>query len=84
METTSSPSYRINLRIEIVNQVEMFGEITKTISETGEDIGVLDIVRVGKGTIIKDFMLNALDETHEKELVDAAKKIKGGHDYPCF
>lgn len=36
---TPSPSYSITLRIEIVNQVGMFGKIATTIGERGGDIG---------------------------------------------
>jgi len=74
---TPSPSYSITLRLEIVNQVGMFGKIATTIGNTGGDIDAVDIVRVGKGNIVRDFTINARDETHEKELVDAVRKIKG-------
>ncbi len=47
------------------------------IGEAGGDIGSVDIVRVGKGIIIRDFTVNARDEAHEKDIVDAVKKISG-------
>jgi malate dehydrogenase (oxaloacetate-decarboxylating) len=77
MRTTPSPSYSITLRLEIVNQVGMFGKIATAIGETGGDIGAVDIVRVGKGMIVRDITINARDEAHEKNIVDAVKKIKG-------
>jgi malate dehydrogenase (oxaloacetate-decarboxylating) len=77
MKTSPSPSYSITLRLEIVNQVGMFGKIATTIGEAGGDIGAVDIVRVGKGNIVRDFTINARDDLHERELVDAVKKIKG-------
>ncbi len=77
MRTTPSPSYSITLRLEIVNQVGMFGKIATAIGETGGDIGAVDIVRVGKGMIVRDITVNARDEAHEKNIVDAVKKIKG-------
>ncbi len=77
MRTTTSPSYSITLRLEIVNQVGMFGKIGTAIGEVGGDIGAVDIVRVGKGMIVRDITVNARDEVHEKEIIDAIKKIKG-------
>jgi len=77
MRTTPSPSYSITLRLEIVNQVGMFGKIATAIGETGGDIGAVDIVRVGKGAIVRDITVNARDEAHEKDIVDAVKKING-------
>lgn len=77
MRTTPSPSYSITIRLEIVNQVGMFGKIATAIGEMGGDIGAVDIVRVGKGIIVRDFTVNARDESHEKDIVDAVKKIGG-------
>jgi malate dehydrogenase (oxaloacetate-decarboxylating) len=77
MRTTPSPSYSITLRLEIINQVGMFGKIATAIGEAGGDIGAVDIVRVGKGVIIRDFTVNARDEAHEKDIIDAVKKISG-------
>ncbi len=72
-----SPSYSITLRLEILNQVGMFGKIAIAIGERGGDIGAVDIVRVGKGMMVRDFTVNARDEAHEKDIVDAVKRIDG-------
>jgi len=77
MITTPSPSYSITLRLEIVNQVGLFGKIGIAIGVAGGDIGAVDIVKVGKGVIVRDFTINARDEAHEKNIIGAVKKIKG-------
>jgi len=77
MRTTPSPSYTITLRLEIENQVGMFGKIATAIGEVGGDVGAVDIVRVGKGLIVRDITVNARDEEHEKVIVDAVRKIEG-------
>jgi malate dehydrogenase (oxaloacetate-decarboxylating) len=77
MITTPSPSYSITLRLEIVNQVGLFGKIGTAIGEAGGDIGAVDIVKVGKGVIVRDITINARDEAHEKNIIGAVKKIKG-------
>ena len=55
----------------------MFGKIATAIGEKGGDIGAVDIVRVGKGMIVRDFTVNARDDAHEKDIVDAVKRIDG-------
>ena len=55
----------------------MFGKIAVAIGEKGGDIGAVDIVRAGKGVMVRDFTVNASDEAHEKEIVDAVKRIDG-------
>lgn len=77
MRTTPSPSYSITIRIEIISQVGMFGKIATAIGEAGGDIGAVDIVRVGKGTIVRDFTVNARNDEHEKAIVDAVRNIEG-------
>jgi malate dehydrogenase (oxaloacetate-decarboxylating) len=77
MITTPSPGYSITIRLEIINQVGMFGKIATAIGEIGGDIGAVDIVRAGKGFIIRDFTVNARDEMHEKDIIEAVKKIEG-------
>jgi malate dehydrogenase (oxaloacetate-decarboxylating) len=77
MRTMPSPGYSITLRIEIPNQVGMFGKIATAIGERGGDIGAVDIVRVGKGMIVRDFTVNARDEAHEKDIVEAVRGIDG-------
>jgi malate dehydrogenase (oxaloacetate-decarboxylating) len=77
MITTPSPGYSITVRLEIVNQIGMFGRIATTIGEKGGDVGAVDIVRAGKGFVVRDFTVNARDETHEKEIVEAIRKIDG-------
>ncbi|NNE98711.1 MAG: NAD-dependent malic enzyme [Pyrinomonadaceae bacterium] len=53
------------------------GEITTTIGLAGGDIGAIDIVRVGKGYIVRDITVNARSEEHNIEIIDAVKTIDG-------
>ncbi len=77
MQKKPSPSYSITLRLEIINEIGMIGKISTVIGEVGGDIMAIDVVRVGKGIIVRDVTVNARDDAHEKEIVDAVKKIKG-------
>lgn len=72
-----SPGYSITIRLEIENRIGMFSRIANAISETGGDLGSIDIVRVERGKIIRDITVNARDEAHEREIVNSVRKIEG-------
>ena len=72
-----SPSYSITIRVEIQNRIGMFAKIATAISGAGGDMGAVDIVGVGKGTIIRDITVNARDEEHEKNIVKAITTVRG-------
>ncbi len=77
MTHVPSPSYSITLRLEIEKRIGMFAQIATAISQTGGDLGAIDIVRFEKGKIIRDVTVNARDEEHEREIVKSVKKING-------
>ncbi|MDP3112283.1 MAG: malic enzyme-like NAD(P)-binding protein, partial [Thermodesulfovibrionales bacterium] len=77
MSISPSPSYSITLRLEIVNTIGMFGKIATAIGASGGDIGAVDIVRTGKGIMVRDVTVNARDESHEREIVESVKKLEG-------
>lgn len=74
---TPSASFSFTLRVNIDNNPGKLGEITTTIGRTGGDIGAIDIVRVGKGYIVRDITVNATSEKHNKEIIAAVKQIDG-------
>ena len=77
MTHVPSPSYSITIRIEIENRIGMFAEIATVISEAGGDLGSVDIVRVEKGSVVRDITVNARDERHEKEIVKSLRDVPG-------
>lgn len=76
MTRAPSPSYSITLRIEMPNQVGIFGEIATVIGNQGGDIIAADIVRTARRMIIRDFTVNTRDEVHEREIIHAVRKIE--------
>ncbi len=74
---TPSASFSLTLRVNIQNHPGKLGEITTTIGKAGGDIGAIDIVRVGKGFIVRDITVNAASEEHDQEIIDAVNKIDG-------
>jgi malate dehydrogenase (oxaloacetate-decarboxylating) len=77
MIKTPNPSYSVTVRLEILNQIGIFSKIAAAIGEKGGDIGAVDTVRAGKGFTVRDFTVNARDENHEKDVVDAVRKLEG-------
>ncbi|MCX7918351.1 MAG: NAD-dependent malic enzyme [bacterium] len=74
---TPSPGYSITLRLEIQNRIGMLGKITSAIGAAGGDMGSVDIVSVNKNIIIRDLTVNAGNEEHAQQIVEAVKQIKG-------
>ena len=54
MIKTPSASYSILIRVELLTRPGMLGKPTSAIGEGGGDIGAIDIVGFGKGTIVRD------------------------------
>jgi len=77
MTRIPSPSYSITIRAEIENRIGMFAQIATAISRAGGDFESADIVRTGKGKLVRDITVNARDEIHEKEIVVSIKNISG-------
>lgn len=77
MARIPSPSYSVTIRAGIENRVGMFSRIANAISQVGGDMGAIDIVRVEKGTIVRDITVNARDEKHEKRIVNSIRNIEG-------
>ncbi len=77
MTRIPSPSYSITIRAEIENRIGMFAQIATAISRAGGDFESADIVRTGKGKLVRDITVNARDEIHEKEIVISIKNISG-------
>jgi len=72
-----SPGYSITIRLQIENRIGMFAKIATVVGQAGGDLGSIDIVRVGKGNIVRDVTVNARDVGHEKEIVQAIRAVDG-------
>ncbi|HUF04531.1 MAG TPA: malic enzyme-like NAD(P)-binding protein [Aridibacter sp.] len=74
---TPSASFSFTVRVEIQNLPGKLGEITTTIGNAGGDIGAIDIVRVGKDSIVRDITVNAASEVHNRQIIDEVRRIDG-------
>src|SRR2546423_7252558 len=74
---TPNASYSLTLRVKIQNEPGKLGEITTAIGRAGGDIEGIDIVSVGKDSLVRDITVNAASETHDKEILTAVNDIDG-------
>jgi malate dehydrogenase (oxaloacetate-decarboxylating) len=78
MLRTPSPCYSVTLRLSIENKVGMFARVAMAISQTGGDLGTVDLVATEKNRLVRDVTVNARDELHEQEIIKAIEGIGGG------
>lgn len=79
MIKTPSPGYSIIIRLEISDRPGMLGKVTSTIGKAGGDIGAIDIVGFGKGTIVRDIIVSVADIPMGQRVVDKLKRVSGIH-----
>ena len=75
MTRTPSPSYSILIRVEISNRPGMLGRVTSAIGKAGGNIGAIDIIGFGKGTIVRDIVISVADIPMGQKVVDRLKRI---------
>ena len=74
---TPNASYGLTIRIKIQNLPGKLGEVTTAIGNAGGDIGAIDIVSVGKDSLVRDFTVNAYSEQHDEEILRVVEAIDG-------
>ena len=73
-QNTPSASYSLTLRVKLSARAGTLGDLTIA-SGTRGDIGAIDIVSVGRDTIIRDLTVTAASADHGKAIVDAARAV---------
>ncbi len=77
MAITPSASYSLTIRAAIRNRPGMLGLVTSAIGEAGGDIRAVDLVELIKDVIVRDLTINARDEAHGHDIVDAVRRVEG-------
>jgi malate dehydrogenase (oxaloacetate-decarboxylating) len=67
----------MTIRCQLENRPGMLGRLATAIGEIGGNIGAVDIVSVGGGSLIRDVTVNAHDETHARQIVDTVNGLPG-------
>ena len=77
MPNTPSASNSLTLRVKLASRTGSLGELTTAIGRAGGDIGAIDIVSVGKDSVVRDISVNAASIEHADEIVRAVRDIDG-------
>jgi malate dehydrogenase (oxaloacetate-decarboxylating) len=70
-------SYSLTVRLQIDNKPGMLGKVTSAIGEAGGDIGAIDIIEVGKNTVLRDISFKASSEAHGEQVVERVRALPG-------
>jgi malate dehydrogenase (oxaloacetate-decarboxylating) len=77
MPNTPSASYSLTLRVRLASRTGSLGELTTAIGRAGGDIGAIDIVSVGRDSVMRDISVNAASSEHGELIVKAVRDIDG-------
>jgi len=77
MKLTPNPSYSTIIRVELNRTSGMLGKIASSIGKEEGVIGAINIVKRSKDKTIRDIIVDARDQDHEKRIVAILDTIKG-------
>jgi malate dehydrogenase (oxaloacetate-decarboxylating) len=77
MINAPTASHSLTVRLTITNKPGMLGKVTSAIGKGGGDIGAIDLVEVGKGTITRDVTFKTSGERHGQQVVDRLRGLEG-------
>ena len=72
-----SASYSITLRVRLQQRPGAFGQVASAIGSTGAILGAIDLVRVEKGTKLRDITVSCVDGAHGQRVVAAVEAVEG-------
>jgi len=65
------------LRLELENSNAIYGQLAKTIGESGGDIVAVDVISVTKTTALRDVTIHAFDRQHAQQIVESLDALPG-------
>jgi malate dehydrogenase (oxaloacetate-decarboxylating) len=72
-----SASFSATLRVRLENQPGTFARLAEAVGEAGGLLGAIDLVRVERGTKIRDVTVLANDATHMDRIAAAVQEVEG-------
>ncbi len=72
-----SASFSTTIRVRLGNHPGAFAELAQTIGEAGGLLGAIDLVRVERGTKVRDVTVLAADAAHVDLIVTAVRALDG-------
>ena len=73
----TSASYSFTMRIELPQHAGSFARVAGAIGEQGAMLGAIDLVRVDKGTVVRDVTVSCVDSDHAERVVAAVRRLEG-------
>jgi malate dehydrogenase (oxaloacetate-decarboxylating) len=70
-----SASYSITIRARLPVRPGAFGQVAVAIGDTGAILGAIDLVRVERGTKIRDITVACVDAEHGERVVEAVRSV---------
>jgi len=77
MIRTTTPSYSITVRIEILNRPGMLAKVVSAIGKAGGNIGSIDIYGFKDEYIIREIVVSGTDSEMLQRIMDAVKEVRG-------
>jgi malate dehydrogenase (oxaloacetate-decarboxylating) len=77
VELLPSASYSLTLRLELSSRPGTLGRVTMAIGDEGGDIDAIDIVRTGRGVVVRDITVACRDEAHGQAIARSLERIEG-------
>jgi malate dehydrogenase (oxaloacetate-decarboxylating) len=71
-----SASYSITVRTRLPQRPGAFGQVASAIGETGAILGAIDLVRVERGTKVRDITVACVDSAHGERVVEAVRSVR--------
>jgi len=72
-----SASYSITMRVRLPQRPGAFAQVAAAIGETGAILGAIDLVRVDRGTKLRDITVSCIDAAHGERIVAAVGALEG-------
>jgi malate dehydrogenase (oxaloacetate-decarboxylating) len=72
-----SASYSVVVRARLPQRPGAFGQVATAIGDTGAILGAIDLVRVEKGTKVRDITVSCIDAAHGERVVEAVSAVDG-------
>jgi malate dehydrogenase (oxaloacetate-decarboxylating) len=73
----TSASYSFTMRIELPQRAGSFARVAAAIGEQGAMLGAIDLVRVERGSVVRDVTVACVDAAHAERVVAAVRGIDG-------
>jgi len=74
---STSAGNAITLRVKLPQTPNSLSKVTIAIGEKGGDIGAIDIIRVDKNHIVRDFTINTHGDEHGENIQEAIEALDG-------